>query len=85
MFAHVIETATPSLIALLTGSLVIAGLVKGVIGVGMALVTAWLGGEMVYRLRVGVDTDAQLNASNSLSREGPVSTRDRGGAADSAG
>src|SRR5438046_6177583 len=38
MFAHVIETATPSLIALLTGSLVIAGLVKGVIGVGMPIV-----------------------------------------------
>ncbi len=38
MFAHAIETATPSLIALLTGSLVIAGLVKGVIGVGMPIV-----------------------------------------------
>jgi uncharacterized membrane protein YfcA len=38
MFAHVIETATPSLIALLTGSLVIAGLIKGVIGVGMPIV-----------------------------------------------
>ena len=38
MFAHVIETATPSLIVLLTGSLVIAGLVKGVIGVRMPIV-----------------------------------------------
>jgi uncharacterized membrane protein YfcA len=38
MFAHVIETATPALIALLAVSLVIAGLVKGVIGVGMPIV-----------------------------------------------
>jgi len=38
MFAHIAETATPSLIALLTVSLVIAGLVKGVIGVGMPVV-----------------------------------------------
>jgi uncharacterized membrane protein len=42
---------------------------------GMALVTAWLGGELVYRLRVGVDDDdADLNASSSLDREGLVST-----------
>ncbi len=38
MFADVIETATPGLIALLAVSLVIAGLVKGVIGVGMPIV-----------------------------------------------
>ena len=38
MFAHVIETATPGLIVLLAVSLVIAGLVKGVIGVGMPIV-----------------------------------------------
>ena len=38
MFAHVIETATPGLIVLLAASLVIAGLVKGVIGVGMPIV-----------------------------------------------
>ena len=47
--------------------------VLGLIGVLMALVTAWLGGELVYRLRVAVDDDANLNASNSLSREGVVS------------
>ena len=35
-------------------------------GVAMALVTAWLGGELVERLGVGVDRDAGLNASNSL-------------------
>ena len=35
-------------------------------GVALALVTAWLGGELVYRLRVGVDEGANLDASNSL-------------------
>ena len=38
MLAHVIETATPGLIMLLVASLVIAGLVKGAIGVGMPTV-----------------------------------------------
>ena len=42
------------------------------IGAGIALVTAWLGGELVYRLRVAVDDDADLDASNSLTREGAV-------------
>ena len=49
-------------------------LVLGLAGVGLALVTAWLGGELVYRLRVGVDDDAGLNASNALRREGIAST-----------
>jgi uncharacterized membrane protein len=34
-----------------------------------ALVTAWLGGELVDRLSVGVDDHAHLDASNSLRRE----------------
>jgi uncharacterized membrane protein YfcA len=38
MLGHLAETATPGLIALLTVSLVIAGLVKGMIGVGMPIV-----------------------------------------------
>ena len=38
MLTHVIETATPGLIVLLAVSLVIAGLVKGAIGVGMPTV-----------------------------------------------
>jgi uncharacterized membrane protein len=42
------------------------------VGAGIALITAWLGGELVYRLRVAVDDDAGLNASNSLAREGLV-------------
>jgi uncharacterized membrane protein len=36
-------------------------------GVGLAVVTGWLGGELVERLGVGVDTGANLNAPSSLS------------------
>jgi uncharacterized membrane protein len=42
------------------------------LGIGIALVTAWLGGELVYRLHVGVDADAHLDATSSL-QEGLVS------------
>lgn len=35
-------------------------------GAALALVTAWLGGELVDRLSVGVDEDAGLDASSSL-------------------
>lgn len=35
-------------------------------GVGLALITAWIGGELVYRLGVGVDLGAHVNAPNSL-------------------
>lgn len=45
-------------------------LVLGLVGAGLALFTAWLGGELVYRLRVAVDDDAGLNASSSLSDSG---------------
>lgn len=36
------------------------------LGFGLALVTGWLGGELVYRLGVGVDHGANVNAPNSL-------------------
>jgi uncharacterized membrane protein len=36
-------------------------------GVVFALISAWLGGELVDRLGVGVDTGAHLNAPSSLS------------------
>ena len=36
-------------------------------GAGLALLTGWLGGELVERLGVGVDDGANLNAPNSLS------------------
>jgi uncharacterized membrane protein len=35
-------------------------------GAGLAMVTAWLGGELVDRLGIGVDEDAGMNAPNSL-------------------
>ena len=45
-------------------------LIVGLLGAGLALFTAWLGGELVYRLRVAVDDGAGLNASSSLSASG---------------
>jgi uncharacterized membrane protein len=41
-------------------------MVPGVIGALIALGTAWLGGELVYRLRIGVDDDAHVDAPSSL-------------------
>jgi hypothetical protein len=35
-------------------------------GAGLALVTAWLGGELVDRMGVGVEDDAHLDAPSSL-------------------
>lgn len=37
-----------------------------VAGAAVGGFTAWLGGELVYRLRVGVDDEANLDATNSL-------------------
>jgi uncharacterized membrane protein len=42
-------------------------LVLSFIGILIALVTGWLGGELVDRLGVGVDRGAHLNSPNSLS------------------
>jgi uncharacterized membrane protein len=44
-------------------------LLLGLLGVALALVTAWLGGELVYRLRVGVDDGASLDAPSSIGGE----------------
>jgi uncharacterized membrane protein len=41
--------------------------VLSLIGVALAVVTGWLGGELVDRLGVGVDRWANLNAPSSLS------------------
>jgi hypothetical protein len=35
---------------------------------GLAMVTGWLGGELVDRLAIGVDDGAHLDAPSSLSR-----------------
>lgn len=54
------------------------------VAVGIATVSAWLGGELVERLAIGVDADAQPNASSSLaagSHPPNVRTRAPGGRA----
>jgi uncharacterized membrane protein len=42
-------------------------IVAGLMGAGLAVVTGWLGGELVDRLGVGVDDGAHLDAPSSLS------------------
>lgn len=49
-------------------------IVLGIIGVLLALFSGWLGGELVYRLNMGVDEGAHLDAPNSLSGR-PASER----------
>jgi uncharacterized membrane protein len=44
-------------------------LVLSFAGILLALVTGWLGGELVYRLSVAVDRGANLEAPNSLNGE----------------
>lgn len=39
----------------------------GIIAVCFALIGGWLGGELVYRLSVGVDFDAHVDSPSSLS------------------
>jgi uncharacterized membrane protein len=43
-------------------------------GVGLALITGWIGGELVYRLGVAVDPGANVNAPSSLTNSTPVSS-----------
>ena|SRR5437868_1674175 len=45
----------------------LTAIVIGIIAFVLALVAAWLGGELVYRLSVGVDFDAHVNSPSSLS------------------
>jgi uncharacterized membrane protein len=44
-------------------------LVLSLCGAGLALVTGWLGGELVDRLGIGVDEGANVDAPSSLSSE----------------
>jgi len=44
-----------------------AAIVLSAVAVCIALVTGWLGGEMVDRLAIGVDEGAHVNAPSSLS------------------
>jgi uncharacterized membrane protein len=41
-------------------------------GVGLALITGWIGGELVYRLGVAVDPGANVNAPSSLTERLPA-------------
>ena len=59
------------------GGMEYAGLlpfVLGLLGAGLALVTAWLGGELVYRLGIGVDDAAHADAPSSLGGSVPEAT-----------
>lgn len=42
--------------------------------VSFYMITAWIGGELVYRLGVGVDPGAHVNAPNSLTTESASGT-----------
>jgi hypothetical protein len=44
----------------------VAAVVLVIIGGGLGLVTSWLGGELVERLGVGIDSGANPNAPSSL-------------------
>ena len=46
-------------------------------GAALALVTAWIGGELVYRLGVGVDPGANVNAPNSITEGSATSNPPR--------
>jgi len=50
-------------------------IVLSLLGVSLAGVTGWLGGELVERLGVGVDSDAHLDAPSSLSGQ-PAGSRE---------
>ncbi|HYP39865.1 MAG TPA: hypothetical protein VEX13_05850, partial [Chloroflexia bacterium] len=55
------------------------GFVLALIAVVIALVTGWLGGELVDRLGVGVDQGANLNAPSSLSGQPAMPSAAQGG------
>jgi uncharacterized membrane protein len=46
---------------------VLVAIILSAIGVGIALITGWLGGELVDRLGVGVSEGAHVDAPSSLS------------------
>src|SRR5687767_7591106 len=55
------------------------GLLLGIelVATVVAVVTGWLGGELVQRLRVGVDDGAHLDAPSSLSTDPAVEVHAR--------
>jgi uncharacterized membrane protein len=62
-----------------TGNLADPGLLPillALLGTALVAVTAWLGGELPYRLGIGIDEGANPDASSSLSHE-PIRLGDR--------
>jgi uncharacterized membrane protein len=57
--------------------------VAGLLGAGIAVVTGWLGGELVDRLGVGVDDGAHLDAPSSLTSQPATASASRVGASSS--
>lgn len=53
-----------------------AAFTLSLVGALLAVVTGWLGGELVYRLDIGVDDGANPNAQSSLA--GPATERAEG-------
>jgi uncharacterized membrane protein len=53
-------------------------LVLSFLALVLALITGWLGGELVDRLGVGVDDGAHLNAPSSLSRRPAIEGSEKG-------
>jgi uncharacterized membrane protein len=45
-----------------------AAIAIGVVALILAFVAAWMGGELVYRMSVGVDEGAHVNSPSSLSK-----------------
>jgi hypothetical protein len=50
----------------------VGAMILAIVGVPIALVGGWYGGELVERLGVSVYPDAHLNASSSLEVEPPL-------------
>jgi uncharacterized membrane protein len=48
----------------------------GIVGIGIALLTLWLGGELVFRLGIGVDPEANVDAPSSLAPRSSTARRD---------
>jgi len=46
-------------------------IILGFVAIGLAIISGWLGGELVYRLGVAVDDGANLDAPSSLSDQEP--------------
>jgi uncharacterized membrane protein len=56
----------------------IAPFLVALVGLAGALVTSWLGGELVYRLGVGVDAGANVDAPSSLATNDVRASRPAG-------